>query len=489
MKLFRRISLALVGALLLLSIILVINAFRFTSKQLQVPLIKPAHFQADSLAAHLSGAIRIQTVSRQDWSQVDTSQFLHLHAYLKRLYPLTFSKLQVESIGYSLLLTWEGTDSALKPILLMAHQDVVPIAPGTEKDWTYPPFAGRVDSGYIWGRGTMDDKCGIIGILESTERLLMDGFKPRRSILLAFGHDEEIGGHSGNEKIAAMLRARGVRLEFVLDEGGLIGINLMPGIDKPIALIGISEKGYLTVELTAMGKPGHSSTPPKRASTYALARAISRIEDHPFQAHYGGVVAQMFDYIGPEMPFWMKLVFANGWLLTPVIKQQLLAQPSTAALVRTTCVPTILQAGTKENVVPGDARAIINLRLLPGDSSGWILRRLREVVDDSTVKILPAGDSRQEASPISPVDAPSFILLQKVIRGLHPDYVVSPFLMLGASDSRHYASISQNVYRYLHTPIRSPDIARFHGTNERIGVEDFRAMTAFFHRIIIEGSK
>jgi carboxypeptidase PM20D1 len=489
MRTVRRLLLGLSGLLVLLILVMMINAFRFTSRQLQVPAIQPEAYNADTLAERLAGSLRIKTISLQDWSQVDTAAFTALHRYLRAHYPKTHAVLGIERFGHSLLYTWKGTDASLKPVLLMSHQDVVPIAPGTDSLWTHPPFSGVVKDGFIWGRGTLDDKCGIISILEGTERLLASGFQPRRTMLIALGHDEEIGGHRGNEVIARELEKRGIQLEFTLDEGGLIGIDLMPGIDKPISLIGISEKGYLTVEMTAKGKPGHSSTPPANATTYALARALAKIEAHPLQARFSGVVKQMFEYIGPEMPFALRMVFSNGWLLSPVIKAQLLGKPSTAALVRTTCVPTILQAGTKENVVPGEARALVNLRLLPGDSSEVVLRRLREVVDDSTVTLIPGGDSRQEASPISPIEVPAFVLLQKVIRGLHPSYIVSPFLMLGASDSRHYARISPNTYRYLHTPIRSEDIPRFHGTNERIAVRDFQAMVQFYHRLMFEACK
>ena len=264
--------------------------------------------------------------------RVDATAFLGLHDFLELSYPKAHTALEREVIGdYSLLYTWPGADPSLNPILLNAHLDVTPVEPATEDDWTYPPFAGTVADGFVWGRGVMDIKVSLMGIMEAVEYLVGNGFTPERTIYLAFGHDEEVGGLKGAGRITELLEWRGVRLDFSLDEGMVIAHDIVPGVAKPVALIGVTEKGYLTLELTANGDGGHSSRPPKGTTISALARAIFRLEANQMPATMSAPVPEMFDHLAPEMPFDWQVALANRWLLEPLILSRLADKPSTNA--------------------------------------------------------------------------------------------------------------------------------------------------------------
>ena len=283
-KAVKQILLALTLSVVLLASVLLINTLRFTSKQIQVEPIQPVGVDEGSVAPRLAQALRFQTVSQD----IRGEEFLAFHRYLEQTFPKAHSTLTRELVGeYSLLYTWKGRDERLKPILLMAHQDVMPVEPETLARWEQPPFEGRITDGYIWGRGAMDDKCTVLGIMEAVEMLSGQGLQPQRTIYLAFGHDEEVGGYGGAAKIAGLLRERNVELEYVLDEGSPIADGFFPGVSQPVALIGIADKGYLSLELSVEAESGHSSMPPPSIA---------------------GVPRQTLEYVGPEMPFGRKLV-------------------------------------------------------------------------------------------------------------------------------------------------------------------------------------
>src|SRR5271165_1933861 len=259
-----------------------INVLRLGSRQVMVARIIPPPVDARRAAEHLSGAVRFRTISH-DGQDVDGGEFLRLHAFLQEAFPRAHAILTREVVnGYSLLYAWPGEDPTSRPFVLMAHQDVVPIAPGSESRWHAEPFSGEIKDGYIWGRGAWDDKGNLMSILEAVESLATAGFKPRRTVYLVFGHDEENGGEEGAKAIASLFRQRGIRPEFVLDEGMLIADGIMPGLDAPVALIGVAEKGSATLKLTAMAPPGHSSMPGARTAIGSLATALERLERHPF---------------------------------------------------------------------------------------------------------------------------------------------------------------------------------------------------------------
>jgi len=474
----KAVAIVAVGLLLVLALVCY-RAARFTSRQLAVTPAAPVVFDTAGAAVRLAGALTYRTISFQD------SAFPPFQDYLRRSFPKLHARLKREMTGgYSLLYEWRGSDTALKPILLLAHQDVVPIEAGTENRWTEPPFAGRIADGYVWGRGALDDKGNLMAALEAVERLVAEGVTPKRTIYLAFGHDEEVGGTHGAARTAALLASRGVHLEYVLDEGGAIATGLVPGIAGPVALVGIAEKGYLSLELTVQGEGGHSSMPPPQTATGILSAAIARLEAHQMPRHIRGATAAMLDYIGPEMAFSRRLALGNLWLFGGLVERQFGATPSGNAMLRTTTAPTILAAGVKDNVLPSSARAVVNFRILPGDSIAGVVAHARAAIDDPRVTIRVMSESANEPSPVSPLGAESFALVQRTFRQVAPGVIVTPWLVVGGTDSRHYDRLTTNVFRTGALGLGPTDVERIHGTNERVAISDYARNIAFYIQLI-----
>lgn len=474
------------AALVVMLGIALVQTARATSKQPPPEQAVQIAVDAEAAAQHLAGAIRFPTVSYEDSAKVDYTAFADLHAYLERTYPRIHATLAREIVnGSSLLYTWTGRDATRDPVVLMGHLDVVPVVPGTEGRWTHPPFGGDIADGFIWGRGAADDKSSVIAVLEAVERLLGEGFQPSRAIYLAFGHDEEIGGEGGAQKIAEALAARGVtRYAFVIDEGGAVGKGLVPGIDRPTALVGIAEKGFVSLRLEVKGEGGHSSMPPRETTIGILARAVVKLEASPFPARLDGAARQMFDYLGPEMSFGLRLAMANLWLLRPLIERQMLGNPQTAALLRTTTAPTMFSAGVKANVLAPDAWAVVNFRIKPGETVQSVTEAARAIVADDRVAISRFG-SAKDPSPVSDVTSPAFGALTKTMRQVLPaDVVISPMLVVGGTDAKYYSQRSPNVFRFLPVVITSEDFRRFHGTDERIPVESLATSVRFFYQLV-----
>jgi carboxypeptidase PM20D1 len=478
----RRVLLVLGLMILAVAVVVVARTAQRSARQVRAAPPRPVAVDDSAAAARLAQAVRFKTVSYED-SAPAGGELLAFHAFLQRSFPKAHAALKREVVGdYSLLYTWAGSDERLEPVGLMSHMDVVPVEPGSEGSWTHPPFAGEIADGFVWGRGTLDDKIGVLALLESVETLIVQGFHPRRTIYLAFGCDEEMQGN-GAARIARLLRERGVRPEFVLDEGSVIGRGLVPGVSKPVALIGIAEKGYASVELTVRGVGGHSSMPPRETAVGALARAIHRLEAHQMPERLDGPTRLMLEQLGPELPYIQRTAVANLWLLGPLIERQLAAAPSTNASIRTTTAPTIFQAGVKDNVLPASARAVVNFRILPGDSIGSVLEHVRSVVNDARVHARLLGTA-SNPSPVSSTTSFGYHVLELTTRQLFPNAVAAPFLVLGATDSHHYASLTPNVYRFLPVTLTSTDLARVHGTDERVSIKDYGQAIRFMIQLL-----
>lgn len=440
----------------------------------------------DQAAQHLASAVRCATVSHQDPEKFDPRPFAELRAVFERSFPRLHAALKREFVSeHSLLYTWEGTDPSLPPVLLMGHLDVVPVEPGTEDKWTHPPFSGAIEGGFVWGRGTLDTKGSVVAILAAVEWLLEQGFRPRRTLYFAFGHDEEVSGRRGAKAIAELLAARGVKLEWVLDEGGaILAEGAAPGVNAPVATVGVAEKGYLTLRLTATGRGGHSAMPPRDNSVFKLARAIRRLERHPFPARLQEPILGFLGAIAPHTPFSRRLALANLWLTRPLAAWAMARNPTTAAFVRTTTAVTILQAGTKENIVPQSATATVNLRLLPGETVDFALERIRRVVGpDVRVDLAAPG---WNPSPVSSTACSGYKALSKVIQALFPQVVVAPSLVVGATDSRYYTPLASGTFRFVPVPLTRDDLGRIHGTDERISLDALGKCVAFFIRLLQE---
>ena len=472
-------------ALVALGVALAINTWRHGSRQLQVSPIVPPAVDERAAGDSLATAIRARTVSSYDDPQLNADQFAALQAHLAQRYPKVHASLKREVVGgLSLLYAWEGSDAKAAPIALMAHQDVVPIAPGTEGDWQAEPFGGVIKDGFVWGRGAWDDKANLIAELEAVETLLASGFKPTRTVYLIFGADEEVGGMRGAAQIAALLKQRNVQLDFVVDEGMLIVEGMVPGLNVPTALIGVAEKGYLSLKLEAKATPGHSSMPPPpgESAIGQLSRALQRLDAQPMPAAVSGVAAEMFDTLAPEMSGFSRVVLSNRWLFGPLVQSQLEKSASSNAMLRTTTALTVVSAGNKDNVLPGRAEAIVNFRLLPGDSVASVIERVKRVIGDERIGV--TAETSVEPSKVSPTDSRGYQAINRTVRELFPGTAVSPGLMLGATDSRYFETVSQQVLRFSPVRAKSQDLSRFHGTNERISLANLGDLIRFYHRLL-----
>ena len=482
----RKLITSVVLLLILLLSVIVVNTTGLTSKQMEVAAPAPAAVDGQAAAEHLSRAIQIKTISYRDPDQFDYTEYVRLREHLELTFPLVHATLTREVVAdHSLLYTWKGQDEGLASILLMAHMDVAPIEPGTEGDWTYPPFEGHIADGHIWGRGTLDDKLSVLGLLEATEALLKEGAQPERAVYLAFGHDEEIGGQMGAAKLADLLRSRGVRPEFILDEGGFILVDAFPGMPS-VAMLGIAEKGYLSLHLTVEGRGGHSSMPPPHTAVGVLSTAIHNLEANPFPIKLDGAARKMFaEYMAPELPFPMKLMFANLWFFEGGITSQLASSsPATNAWLRTTTAATMFEGSVQDNLLPAKAKAVVNFRILPGESIASTTERVRKVINDPRVKITVLEQEASEPSIVSDTGAPSFELLQRTTHEMFPNTFVTPALSHVATDTRHYRDLSDNVYRFLPVVLKADDTGGIHGTNERISVESYEGMVRFYIQLI-----
>ncbi len=484
----RRVALGLGALLALLVAVLVVRTLMFTSVQREAPPSTLA-VEPGEVAARLGAAIRFRTISGP--AGEGPAPFTAMQSWLAETYPGAHRVLLREAVdGINLVYTWGGSDPAQKPVLFIAHQDVVPVEAGTEGDWTHPPFSGRIapcgdePGDCVWGRGAIDMKAALVGLFEAVERLAQAGFKPRRTLVFAFGADEEVGGQ-GAAAIARLFEQRKVRFAWTLDEGLLITDGLMPGLDAPVALIGLSEKGYTTLELRARGEGGHSSMPPDTTAVGVLARAIERLEQDPFPRAIDGAVAEMFDRVGPEMGFGQRLAFANRWLFEPIIVGQLAGTPSTNALLHTTQAPTMLSASMQENVLPQVARAVINYRIHPRDSAASVLERVRAVVDDERVEVRRLeGGTHIDPAPVASADGPGHRIVEAAIRASFPEAIVSSGLFIAATDTRHFFPLADDSYRFHPIRMKPADGARIHGTDERLRVADLAGLVRFYHHVL-----
>jgi len=474
-------------ALFALAVAVGVKTLLTPSRQLAVAAATPVKVDAAAAAARLGAAVRFKTIASVTDANANADQFDGLSAHLQASFPKAHAAMQREVIGvHGLVYTWAGSDPKASAIGLMAHQDVVPIAPGTEGDWQVPPFDGAVRDGFVWGRGAWDDKGNLMSMMEAVELLAASGFKPRQTVYLIFGQDEEVGGPRGAQQIAKLFKERGIHLQFVVDEGLLITEGLLSGLSKPAALIGVAEKGYMSLQLSASATPGHSSMPPPQAGTSAIgmmSAALAKLDDKQMPAAVKGLSLEMFETLAPEMSGLNRVLLSNLWLFKPVIEQQLAKGASTNAMLRTTTALTIFNAGNADNVLPGRANATVNFRILPGDTSEVVIAHVTDTIKNPAIT-LAKGSGFSEASKVAATDSPGFQLINKTLRQLHPDVIVAPGLMVAATDSRYFDGVADNVYKFSPVRAKPEDLKRFHGTNERISTDNYVELIQFWHQLI-----
>ena len=428
---------------------------------------------AASPAERLGMAVRFKTISYQDREQIDYAQFEAFRDYLETSFPRVFSTLEVETVGgYSLLLRWPGTDAALPPVLFTAHMDVVPVEPGTESDWQYPAFEGVVADGRIYGRGTLDDKVGLMGLLEATEQLLAAGFLPQRTLVFAFGHDEEISGRDGATGLAARMRELGLHFSWMVDEGGMLVSDNPLLENKTMALVNIAEKGYLTLILRANGEGGHSSNPPAVSTIGRLANALALIEANPFPPRLVVPVAAMLGGMAPHVGQPERFAFKNLWLNDGLVAGGMAGERSTMPFVRTTTALTMINAGIKENVVPQSAEALVNFRLLPGDTPEMVVDYVRKLIDDPLIEI--SYDTWDNIPAIADHTGGGFAVIEAAILSVYPEAIVLPSLLTATTDTRHYVDLVDNQYRFHGVEMATSQLTSIHGTDEYVGIESYQ---------------
>jgi carboxypeptidase PM20D1 len=432
----------------------------------------------------LAAVVRIPTVSYFDPAQEDEAAFKTLKEELRQLFPVVMSRLIHTDAGTrALLLEWPGLEASLDPVVLTAHFDVVP--PGDLSLWEHGPFSGTISQGFIHGRGCQDIKITLVSVLAATERLLEQGFVPKRSVFLAFGGDEETGGTRGAATIAGILAGRNLKPGFLLDEGGPVACDVLKFADRPLALIGISEKGYVDIAIEAIGSGGHASMPPPHTASGAVARTVTLSESHPFRPRISYTLARMLEGLCPYVPFAYRLLFRNLFLTEPLVKAAFAASPTTNALIRTTTAATMLTGSNKENVLPESATAILNVRVLPGSTVAETMTRINTMAASCGASARLAHEGRAtDPMPESPVNHFGYQSIEAAIAVAFPEAGTIPFMFTAGTDTKHYRTLTPAIYRF--TPLfQTPeDLARVHAANEQVSIENLHRCCLFYETLL-----
>lgn len=486
-KLFKLLFAFLILAVLVLIAVFAFKTLSFKSKQLAS--IEPIEkFPLDQASTdRFISSIQIPTLSYAD--RVDTLAFEQLDSLFRENYPMLYVRMYMRPINeFSHIYRWKGRDPSLLPILLIGHTDVVPIE--NKEAWEEAPFSGVQKDGYIWGRGTLDDKINVVGLLEAATILMQDEFAPRRDVYFAFGHDEEVGGKKGAMAMAKYFAEQGIKFEFVLDEGLVVLKEALDGLEPPLAMIGIAEKGFTNLQLSIdLESGGHSSMPPANTTIGMLAKAVAALSNQPFPAQIDGATKGLLEYAGPEMDLFKRILFANLWATEGLIKNSLANDATSAAIVQTTTAPTIFNSGIKDNVLPSQATATINFRILPGETVASVKARVEKIINNPAVKIEVDENFSSNPSPVSSTSSFGFRVLQKTLQETYPETVIAPGLVIATTDSKQYAAVANDVYRFTPVCIDRDDIKRIHGNNERISVDNYHNAIRFYKRLIENAAK
>lgn len=482
MKILKMILKILSCLLLIVISTLIIKTYFTKSKQIKdVNSDINIQIDMDKASSNLSKALQFKTISYTDPNEFNYNEFIKLHNFIDETYPKVKENLSKETIAnYSLLYKWEGANKELKPLILCAHMDVVDVEEGTLNEWKHEPFSGEIAEEKIWGRGARDNKCQVFSILEAIEYLLENGYKPERTIYLAFGHDEEVLGQNGAANIAKYLEENGVEAECLIDEGGAIVKNAIPGVNKKTALIGVAEKGYMTLKLSANMDGGHSSDPAKETAVGSLSTAISKIENYSFDETLD-MVKPMFEYAAPESKFPMNVVYSNQWLTGGILENILSSSPDTDSSIRTTKAVTVFNAGFKDNVIPSEASALINFRLMPGETVEETKNKIIKIIDNNKINVELYG-YYNEVPEMSPIDTETFKNIQKSLKEVFKDCISVPYFISGGTDSKHYYNITKNIYRVTPSIKEKDEVG--HGINERIPIDNYEEYIKVFIGLI-----
>ena len=469
----------LLGALLiiLVAIVLVKTWTNAPGAHQKSNILEPLTKEA---IAHMSQAIQIKTETPNDAYEFDTATFFAYRKFLEKSYPLVHKNLPrtvIDSFNY--VYEWKGTDTSILPMVLMAHYDVVPVEASAVKLWHAVPYGGEIKDGYIWGRGTLDDKSSMISILEAAELQLAKGFQPKQTILLCFGADEESSGN-GATAVVKYFKSKNKRFDIVVDEGGEISTEEMKDVKRPIG-----EKGYVTLILTAQKAGGHSSIPAQSTAIDILSKGLYKLRKKQMPAKLTPPISAYLDRVsGYTENFIKKVELSNMWLFEKQVLNNLSEAPTSNALVRTTIVPTIVNSGVRDNVIPTFATAYVNSRILPGETQKDVYNFVEKAVKDTNIKITYYHNYSTLPSPTTDIHSKAFKRVEKAIYSVVEDVIVAPMLMVGASDSRNYREVSDGVINF--TPITNAK--GYHGIDERLLMTDYQKCINFY-TLLIQGSK
>ena len=467
------------GIVLAFLAVIAIRTALFRPKAQAIPEGAAVNFDEEAAVESLAALVRCKTVSSNDPNQEDDAEFEKLVAMLPSLYPRVFDICSCRRLpGRAVLLRWPGkSDKA--PSVMMSHYDVVPV---DEAAWEKPPFAGIIEDGVLWGRGTLDTKVTMNAALSAANHLISKGYLPENDIYFAFSGGEEVNGE-GAVNIVRYFADHDIHPALVLDEGGAVVENVFPGVSAPCGLIGIAEKGMINAQYRTLSSGGHASAPKPHTPVGILAAACKKVEDHPFKAHIDGPAAKMFDTLGRHSTLLYRMIFANLWCFSWVI--DLLGRLSGGemnALVRTTTAFTQMEGSSARNVIPPEAKMVCNMRLNPKDSVQSALRYLRKTVGDPAVEITALESF--EPSPVSEVDCPPWEKISSAVAQTWKGCIVSPYLMVQCSDARHYRDISNHVYRFSAMDLTAQERASIHGHNEKIRLDALKRSVEFYIRLL-----
>ncbi len=469
----------LLGLVLIFILILVVRALRFKPEELPPMAEEPVALDHDKIVQDMADMIRCATVSHRDEELIDRSEFAKFEALLPERFPRIYAACSFEKVGKTGLIFKLKGQSCEKPSVCMAHYDVVP---ADESEWSKPPFSGLVEDGFIWGRGTLDTKGTLCGVMEALEAMLAEGYVPKNDLYLAFSGEEEIDGDSCRDMVA-YLKAKGIKPAIVLDEGGAVVNNVFPGVNKECAVVGIAEKGGVNFKFTLESKGGHASTPPVKTVLGQLSQAVTRIESHPFKRQLTKPVAELFDTLGRHSTFVFRLIFANLWCFAPLL--DLICKKSGGelnALMRTTTAVTRFEGSPAYNVLPSRASFGVNMRLLGTDTMESAKAYLEKVIKHPAIKVEMV--SGMNPSINSDTSCDEWEVLKSAIHQTWPEAIVSPYLMMACSDSRHYCAITDRVYRFSAMRMSKEERGMIHGIDERVPVETMIKTAEFYVRFL-----
>jgi len=479
----KRVAQGALGVLVLLAVLVLGRTLGHTPRPRHVRGAPALEIDQRRVCERLGAALRIPSVSVAEPDAVQEARLQASFDFLLDRFGPLVGLCTVERFPRSLVLRWPGRQEDLAPLVLLAHLDVVGVEPGSEGEWTFPPFSGAVAAGFIWGRGALDDKASALAMLEAAELRISRGERPRRGVIFCFGLDEELGGERGARVQAERFAREGLEPFLVLDEGFAVLEGIVEGVPVPVAGVGIAEKGQLLLRLVVEADGGHASMPADRTALGILAAALARLEQSPAPAHIDGATALFFDELSRSMAFGPRLLFANRWLSEPFLVSALLERPSTAALLRSTCALTRARAGEAPNALPRSAVATLDLRIHPRESVAAARERVRRVIDDERVGIETLGRPT-EPSALSPTHGPPWELLERTIGECYGEVIVAPALVVGATDARHFAPLTPHILRFNGLRLGPEDLERIHGVNERISSHHYLELIRFYWRLL-----